>query len=287
MSRVLALVGAICLIAAAIIGRALLTDDDGDGGDSGGDDGDGLVVACIPELREACEAIDRPIADLFVEDPGATIARIADGQRVDAWITFDPWPEMAGLIERRATFDVVEPVAATDLLLVAQTSAADSSGCDELLTWTCLVDELGDAVAIPAVRSAVGALVAGQAATDFFGGPFASNDFAEPALADRLGALDVQRDPLGDIRLGFPEPAATGALEVDLASLGSRSVVVGPSAAPATVAVVVAGPDADRVAGEPSFTEALAELGWDVSDDAATTGLPDAGVLVALQGAVR
>jgi hypothetical protein len=44
----------------------------------------------------------------------------------------------------------------------------------------------------------------------------------------------------------------------------------------------VAGRDADRVADDPSFTAALDELGWDVRDGAATTGLPAAGVLFAL-----
>lgn len=60
-----------------------------------------------------------------------------------------------------------------------------------------------------------------------------------------------------------------------------------PGATPATVAAVVAGDDAGRIAGESSFRDALARLGWTLDADAATTGLPNAGVLVALQDAFR
>jgi hypothetical protein len=283
MTRVLALIGAICLIAAAVLARALLTDDD-DGG--GGDEGDGeLVVACIPELEDACRAIDRPL-DLTIEDPADTIARLAAGEDIDAWITLDPWPAMAAVVERRIEFEAVVPVADSDLVLLARNDRVGS--CDPL-TWTCLVDALGDSVAVPDAASALGVLVVGQAATDFFGGRFAANDLQAPALADRLSQLDVPaREPLDDIRDGFPEPAATGALAFQLDSLGTRltQFTSAPSAAPASVAVVVAGGDADRVAGEPSFTAALEALGWTLAPDAATTGLPSAGVLVALQGAL-
>jgi hypothetical protein len=52
---------------------------------------------------------------------------------------------------------------------------------------------------------------------------------------------------------------------------------------PATVAVVVVGPAASRIAGDDDLLDALAELGFDLDPDATTTGLPNAGVLTALQ----
>lgn len=287
MSRVLALIGAVCLIAAAILARALLTDD-GEEGDGGGGDGEALVVACIPELRAACEAIDRPM-QLSIEAPSETIGRLAAGEDIDAWVTLDPWPEMAGIVEPRAVADPVEPVASDELVLLARTNSAEDAGCDDPLTWSCLVDALGDSVAVPEPTAGLGVLVLGQAATDFFGGPFAANDFGQPQLADRFALLEVDDDAFEDMRVGLPEPAATGVLELDLDSLGVRrgDFTVSTSAAPVTVAVVVAGPRADRVAGEPAFTTALEDAGWTLDPAAATTGLPNAGVLVALQGAVR
>ena len=287
MSRVLALIGAVCLIAAAILARALLTDDGDDDG-AGDDDGDAeLVVACIPELEDACRAIDRPMT-LSIEDPAVTIERLAAGEDVDAWVTFGPWPEMATILERRIQPADVVPVAATDLRLLVRTIAIPD-GCDDPATWTCLVDGVGDRVAIPSPSSGLGALVLGQAAADFFGSSaVASNDLSEPGLAGRLSSLEVDDDPLGDMRVGLPEPVATGLLGVDLDTLGARTsnFTDSPSGAPATVSVVVAGRDADRVAGEPRFTEALEAAGWTIAADAATTGLPNAGVLIALRSAV-
>lgn len=286
MSRVLALIGAICLIAAAILARSLLVDDGGD--DGGGDDGVGdLVVACIPELREACEAIDG-VAELRVEDPADTIAAIAAGEDIGAWVTFDPWPTMASIIEARAEIAPTEAVAVDDLVLLARTSRSDGTGCPDPLSWACLVDGLQRSVAVPDPDDALGALVLGQAATDFFGGPFAANDFDLPQLADRFALLEVDGGAFDDMRVGLPEPAATGVLALELDDLGVRrgDFTESPSGAPATVAVVVAGPQNQRITRQSDFTAALRELGWQVGPDAATTGLPAAGVLVALQGAV-
>jgi hypothetical protein len=287
MSRVLALIGAVCLIAAAILARALLTGDGDDGDGGGGDGGDALVVACIPELEAACRAIDRDV-ELSIEDPAVTIGRLADGEDIDAWVTLDPWPAMAAIVEPRAVAEPVEPVASDELVLLARTNTAEGTGCDDPLTWSCLVDALGDSVAVPEPTAGLGVLILGQAATDFFGGTFAANDFGQPQLADRFALLEVDDDAFEDMRVGLPEPAATGVLDLDLDSLGVRrgDFTASTSAAPVTVAVVVAGPRADRVAGEPGFTTALEDAGWTLDPDAATTGLPNAGVLVALQGAV-
>jgi hypothetical protein len=278
MKRVLA-VGVACLLMAGalVVRNAITGDDEGDGDDGSGSDpgGDGdLVVACIPELEDACRALDRQVSDLRIEDPADTIGTAGD---VDAWVTLDPWPAMAG-VERLADR---EPVADDALVVLAQAGSVPA-GCEDGLTWTCLVAELGDRVAVPDPGTATGRLVLGHAAIDLFGGPLASNDFVDPAFAEAMRTLDVGGDPLGDIRIGLPEPAATGALRLDLATLGNRPVQSGPGASPATVAVVVAGPQRDRVAGEPSFTEALAGLGWRVDPQSQTSGLPNAGVLVAL-----
>jgi hypothetical protein len=280
MKRVLALAVACLLVAAALAVRSALSSDDGDGDADGDGNGSGaLVIACVPELREACEALDRQDAELRIEDPSETLA----DPDVDAWVTLDPWPAIAATSAGRDVFGEVMPVAQTDLVLLARERQV--SGDCEPLSWTCLVDDLGDQVAVPNLGTASGLLVLGFAAVNFHDGQnLASNDFTDPAFESRLAALDIGGNPLRDIRDGLPEPAATGALAVQLARLGTRldAFVQSPGPFPATVAVVVAGRDADRVAGEPSFTDALAELGWDVRDDAATSGLPRPDVLFAL-----
>jgi hypothetical protein len=286
MKRVLALAVACLLIAAALAARSAVGDDsdDDDGDADGGSNGGDLVIACIPELENACEAIDRDLADLRIEDPDATIA----DPDVDAWITLDPWPEIAEMQAGREIFGPAVAVAQTDLVLIAR-EAQVPPGCDPV-AWSCLVDALGDRVALANPATAAALLLLGHAAIDFFGDPaLVSNDFSDPALADRLAALGIGGDPLDDVRIGLPEPSATGALEVQLALFGSRldQFVMAPGRFPATVAVVVAGRDADRVASERSFTDALAELGWDVDPGSATTGLPNPGVLLALAQEVR
>lgn len=280
MKRVLALAVACLLVAGAILIRDVVTDDD-EGEVTTEGSGGGLVVACIPELIEACETLD---AQVLEQDPAETIAALAAGEDIDAWVSVDPWPEMAGIIDDRISLGVPEPVAQTDLVLLVRTGEIPN-GCGEPVTWTCLVDGLGDEVAVPGGSSAVAPLIAGHAAEDFLPG-LASNDFADPEFERRIGDLDTGiDDPLGDIRVGLPEPAATGALAVDLPSLGGRrsTLTESPGRSGATVAVVVAGPAAQEVGGNNAFAQALASLRWEVTPDAATTGLPRAGVLVALQ----
>lgn len=284
MSRVLALVGAVLLIAAAILARAVLDDDD-----EGDDGGSALVVACIPELADACEAIDRAI-ELTIEDPADTIERLAAGEAIDAWVTLDPWPEMAAIVEDRVRLDEVVAVASSDLVLLARTTEVPE-GCDPV-TWTCLVDGLGDRVEVPDPDSALGRLVVAFAANDFHPG-FAANELRDDvALQDRLAALGIDAGgvpPEVDM-LVLPDPDATGttaaSFDTNVASRPAGSGFTSHATSPAAVAVVVAGPDADRITGEPSFTAALEDLGWALDAGAATTGLPNAGVLVALQGAV-
>lgn len=290
MARVLALLGAILLVAAALVARSVLDDESDDDGDGRGAGGGSLAVACIPELEEACEAIDRDVT-LTIEDPAETIARIADGDDVDAWITLDPWPAMAPFLDDTIGLDTSIGVASTDLRLMVR-DAAVPAACDAV-TWTCLVDELGDQVTLPDPDSALGRLAVAFAANDFFPG-FAANELRDDtALQARLAAVGFDRSgpqPFEDM-LVLPDPDATAitaaAFERAVASRpAGSSFSTAPGASPATVAVVVAGEDADGIAGNEAFTDALADLGWDLRADAATTGLPNAGVLVALQEAV-
>jgi hypothetical protein len=292
MKQVLAVGVAALLIAGALFLRAVL-DDDSDASDGG--NGRDLVVACVRELREACEALDG-VSDLRIEDPAATIASAVAGE-IDAWVTFDPWPEIATAQERR---DVLggEPVAVatTMLYLLARTDALPVS-CNGEAEWACVADAAGSAgPALPLPDSALGALALGHAAAGWNhsvrdNAPFAANEFALPEFEDWLRRLTFVRDPVLDaLQLGNAGPVAVTMTGAELATIVQPSPRAEPfdrSPTPVTalVAVVVAGPGAAGLADQESFREALDALGYDRADDPAvrTTGLPAPGVLLALQ----
>lgn len=289
MKQLLAVAGAALLIALAVVVRGAL-DDDGDSGDDGDGRGDGgeLVVACVRELREACEAIDG-VGELRVEDPADTIAAAGE---VDAWVTFDPWPAIAAEEQRREVFEGTPvPVGSSELVLVSRTDAL-AEACAEDPNWACVVDVAPSAApALPPPTTALGALLLGHAAADWSavvrpGEPFARNEFELPEFRAWLGGLDVSADPVADMLQFAPAgPAATGTTLADF----DRRVASSPRAGglretvgDAVVAIVVAGPRAGRVAGDDGFLGALEDLGWHRTPDAVTTGLPNPGVLLAL-----
>lgn len=282
MRQVLAVVVAVTLVAVAIVVRDAL-DDDGDADDGGSDDGDGeLVVACVTELAEACEALDGAV--LRIEDPADTIAAAAG---VDAWVTFEPWAEMAAAQEARTVFDGSVAVAASALLVLARPEAVDAS-CGATAGWACLLDG-GARVHAPPLDSALGPFVVADAGVELFGGRFATNDLRDDAeFRGRLERIRFEvADPVGEmlLPLGSAGPQATGTTQADLESRvrgTARGDALETFPTGRTVAVVVVGRDADEVGSDDDFLAALERLGWDLAPDAATTGLPDAGVLVAL-----
>jgi hypothetical protein len=245
-------------------------------------------VACVRELRDACEAIDG-VDDLRIEDPLDTIAA---ADEIDAWVTFDPWPAIASEQERRQLFDgTAVPVASSELVLVTRTSALGEA-CGEDPNWACVVDVAPSAApSLPRPTTALGALLLGQAAADWSatvrpGEPFARNEFELPEFQAWLDGLDVAADPVADmLQLAPAGPAATATTLADFRHRVSGSPRAGgllDSPTDATVAVVVAGPRADRVAGNDRFLDALEELEWRLAADATSTGLPSPGVLLAL-----
>ncbi|HEX2577613.1 MAG TPA: hypothetical protein VHK88_14770 [Aquihabitans sp.] len=95
--RILAIVGAVALVAVAVALRAQLADDDTTGAERSG--GGRPVVACTPDLMAVCDALvadgriadDPPELDLGEE---AATARAGD-RRIDGWVTWDPAPGVA------------------------------------------------------------------------------------------------------------------------------------------------------------------------------------------------
>lgn len=281
MSRVLAVVVAIGMIAGALYVRGRIDDDDSSGGAGGG----GGSLLCAPELEEACrEASD----DVTVEDAAASAQRLLteDTLDQDGWATPGPWPAMVDALRsaagRPALFgDGGEAVASSRLALVAPPEAPEG--------WRAV----GEATGAGDLRlgwrdpaTGLGVLQVGAFAAGFFDGPdFATNDFAEPGFTSYLEGIEreaaVTGEPL-ERRLqqgvSFSEAVISFQAEADPlledAAPGRRGDLRPLYPEPViAVEAVVAGDGADDVGTE------LQELGW---DGPAPSGLPNPGVLAAL-----
>jgi hypothetical protein len=283
VSRVLAVVLAVGMIAGALYVRGRIDDDDSGGDSSGGDDNGQLV--CDPVLAEACRAVH----DDVVEEDAATTAEelfTADRVEFDGWVTPGPWPAMVDALRsaagRPALFgDGGEAVASSRLALVAPPEAPEG--------WKAV----GEAAGAGDLRlgwrdpaTGLGVLQVGAFAVGFFDGPdFATNDFAEPGFTSYLEGIEREAAATGeplerrlqqgvsfsDAVISFRaeadpllEDAAPGRRE-DLQSLYPEPVIA--------VEAVVAGDGADDVGTE------LQERGW---DEPVPSGLPNPGVLAAL-----
>ncbi|HUS61026.1 MAG TPA: hypothetical protein VMY34_02445, partial [Acidimicrobiales bacterium] len=96
--RVLAVLGAIALVFAAIVVRSALDDDDPDAGDHA--DGE-IVLVCAADLAHACAGLDG--VRIIEQDAATTAAGIAEQAEaldgVDGWLTSSAWVEV---VESRA-----------------------------------------------------------------------------------------------------------------------------------------------------------------------------------------
>lgn len=136
--RILAVVGAVGLVVAAIVVRSMLVGDDGSGGgNASGGNGNGAlpVVACDPDLADVCDAL---AADGSITRAPSALS-LADAAEpppeVDAWITWDPAPGIANF-DAPGTWTNREFVAGAPLAVLV----ADGPGaCDAGAGWDCVV----------------------------------------------------------------------------------------------------------------------------------------------------
>ncbi len=138
--RLLAVVGAVGLVVAAIVIRSMLVGDDGsDGGSAGGAGGGGgrtsAVVACDPDLTEVCEAL----AANGSITPAAGSLSLADAAEpppeVDAWITWDPAPGIAN-VDAPGTWAGSDHVGGASLAVLV---AGGPGACGTDADWSCVV----------------------------------------------------------------------------------------------------------------------------------------------------
>jgi hypothetical protein len=294
VQRLLALLGAVALVAGAIAIRQLLVDDDnGGGGGGGGGNGDGgeFVVACVSELEDACRAMAAEEGvEVVVEDAGDTMDKLVAGDAgYDGWITLAPWAEIVEFARPEDALGTPsQPTASTELVLAVPDT---SDVCDPDPTWLCLGDTAAD-VGLPPRTTAIGLLLVGNAATGYFGtSDIATNDFT-PEFDDWLGNLtanDGSSDPLRELLRAFPptlvfDAVGTTGAQYEQEVPGSRAadrlpaVDPDPLATANVVVVPVDGGDVADLASSAALIDALTESGWSQGGPDAT-GLPSSGVL--------
>ena len=284
MSRVLAVLVAIGMVAGAVYLRGRIDDDDGGGGDRS--EGNGQLV-CDPVFEAACRDVSD---DVVVEDAAATAEGLLTADRVEfaGWVTPGPWPAMVDALRSAASRpdlfgDGGQVVASSRMALVAPPDAP--------LRWRAAGEAVGGGDLSLGWRdptSGLGVLQVGAFAVGWFDGPaFARNDF-DAAFRSYLEGIEdeaeVERDPL-ERRLqqgvSFAQAVVSFQSEAERqldAAAASRRGDLRPLYPEPVVAVeaVLAGTDD----GAEDLRSALEDEGWDVP--AGSSGLPSPGVLAAL-----
>jgi hypothetical protein len=296
---VIAAVVAIAMIGGSLWIRSRIDDSPSAGGDSGDKK---VVLACIPELADACDKLASDNVEIRVQD-AATTAKSREG--IDGWVTLDPWPAIAGLTQTPSR------VASSPLVIAAvgERAAVLETHCGGTIDWKCLGDvidadwasiggkpEWGKVrVGLPSMSTASGLLLAGNAASGYFGrSDIATNDFnADDGFGPwfaKVKRSQQSSDPFLPFIQQFPASfSAVGTIEAkERAGVGTRDVKVSkPDPQASAVAVVVpVNPSADgrvrNLAKSSALRDELRAEGWSVDNVPDSTGLPDPGVLTAL-----
>lgn len=298
MKRTLAIAGAVLMIVVAIIIRSAIDD----GGSSPSTDKSTGTIACITELADACNTLTG--VTVRVEDASTTAKAIAKGTAdIDAWVTLDPWPEIANQLAKREVASAGNRIARTDLLIamVGDRAAPLATACGGTVNWHCLGDAIGRPwtdlggqaewgtvkAGVPPTTSAEGLLLLGHASSGYFGTEnFATNDFDDAFLVWKSKVTATPATFTTFIQQ-FPAAfSAVGTSKVEVAAGSGTRPVTSIDPAPSADAAVVIAP----VAGHkvPGATNALKDRlragGWSTDNLDAPTGLPNAGVLLALSG---
>lgn len=215
--RLLAIFGALALVAVAVVVRSLLTDAN----PSGSSGRNRPVVACTPDLMPICTALvaagkiapDPPSLDLG----GDAMADPA----IDGWITWDPAPGIANVTEPGAWADS-QPIGSSPLAVATRPTAPPQlpDGCSlGALTWRCLADLGGSSIGVGTGRSAESlarlAPIAAELVPD--GGDFTKITATDLATIVKSPAIPQQN---------FPEQ-----LKTIRTAPGALSLLVGPQAA--------------------------------------------------------
>ncbi len=147
MKRVGLVVGLVAIVAFAFGLRAVRSDDS-----PPDEEAATKVLLCATEMADVCADLGDATLEVRLEDPGATLARLRTGGRLDAeaWLTPRPWSELAQLDAlangRADPFDnVSETLARTPMVMIIRSDrrAALESVCGAVIDWSCIVRQAG------------------------------------------------------------------------------------------------------------------------------------------------
>jgi hypothetical protein len=298
VKQVLAAIGAVAMVVAAVAIRGAL-DGDSDRGPSGG--GSSPTVVCTPELLDVCQHLDGvEIVEQPATDTAAAIQAGALSEDVAGWVTSSAWAEV---LDTRAP-EQVEEVVALGVSPVAVAvdparSEALADTCSDRTLWRCLGDESGRAwadlggdpgwgalkVGLPTQQSASGLAILASVASGFFGTTdFASNDFDASGFGPWLASLAApsgagEEDPV--VTLVTARGKYSGAGAVQAVAQSHPVDVLAPLPEIDTTIVLVTLEGRGDLPDPAPLRDALADAGW-----ATSAGQPDAilkpGVMAAL-----
>lgn len=293
-----ALAAAVVMVAAAIVGRGAL--------DTKNQRDDlRLTVACDPLAETFCRAAAAADGRITVkvESPDITTKRLNDlgpdtRPDIQAWVTVGPWLQMAD--GRRSgqppNAKNIVPVASSPLVLVTK-PGQNLASCGKPLPAACLPLPTNP-VGLPSpLTSGVGLAGLAQvvlAATGLAVGDLDRNAIesgpAGPPI-DRLRRSNKPGAGLEQLNIGFSQANPLVTIQVGLPPSSSRVQVLRsdpPVRAVLQIGILdglATGPLGDQAGGR-ALAKAAADAGWDPPGDP-TGGLPDPGVLAALQDAWR
>jgi hypothetical protein len=299
MRRVLAVLGAVAMVAAAVVIRRGL-DDDGGTDDRANDK---IVMVCAADLEAYCAAYGDDV-EVRLASAAETAEALRDGtlpDDVDGWVTSSAWLELLG--DDAAALGEPERIATSPISVAALSDRTDAleEVCGTDLIWDCLLrtadaawSDLGVdlpgrvAVGFPSADTATGLPVLASTAAGAFGSlDFASNDFdaefrAELAtLVSASGGTDG--DPVRTMVTQRGKYSAAGAPDARVADLSNDAVVL-VDTAPVVDATIVVVPlrGADRPPSAAPVREALDAEGWTAASGSDVAPTLKDGVMSAL-----
>jgi hypothetical protein len=299
----------VVVAAALIVGAFFLRRNVIEGGDDEPDATDGpdpaTELVCVTELEALCDALGaaHPELAVTVEDARVTLDRVTGGEPVPLWLTFEPFPAMAGVL------------VAGDVLGAAELAIATPPGRQDMLAakcadqplWRCVGDLAGDAwgevpgVIEPSVGDA-GSTAAGLASfASAVAGYFDTTQLSrtmwesEPEFIPWVQRL-VRAVPVEELTAGTPvatmltRPSAVNVAatnDAELAAMGARGSEVeqGYPEPSMWLQAVLAAPAGADIPQDLTTDAAAAMLdaGWSAADPTAQTPLPSATTMLGLR----
>jgi hypothetical protein len=154
--RILAVLGAVALVALAVLVRGRLIHDGGNGNGPTKAASERPVVACTPDLTRICEAL--AASGTIAEDPPALDLdrAAAPPDKIDGWITWSPAPDIAELdVRGDAVWGRAVVLGSAELGVLA---VPGTLGCPGPVAWSCLAEKAttGTTVGVGLVTTAEG-----------------------------------------------------------------------------------------------------------------------------------